>query len=128
MPNETTRLERAWNFNTEKLAHGEKGYTVVDALNDFATQECAVLEKENEKLRYKWDSETCGRCGYMRSPVSFCKCGQFGIVGTNDQLRLQIESLTAQLSEAKSELQKYQELFGIVPTLEDVENGTTELL
>jgi chromosome segregation ATPase len=112
MPNETTRLERAKDYLLKKYG---KARTIGDInrrvnqtedLIGFADAECAALEIEIREFKDE----------VMQSDATIRRQKQ------------RIESLTAQLADAKGELQKYQELFGIVPTLEDVENGTTELL
>ena len=87
---------------------------------EFANAECAALEQENADLReqvneWREASKTAVEITHIMED-------------DRRKLDAQIESLTAALAEALGELQKYQGVFGILPTLEDVENGITELL
>lgn len=63
---------------------------------------------EAEHLKYKWDTETCGRCNYMRSPVSPCKCGQHVVIGTNDRLRSQLATAKTSYEQELSGLMDYK--------------------
>ena len=70
MPNETTRLERARAFESNHGCGSIGGCSI--CLCDFATQECAALEKQYEALDYLYAD-----------------------------LKKENESLTAQLAEAR---------------------------
>jgi hypothetical protein len=90
---------------------GRQGWTGCSTCNgtgmvptEMAERESAALqsrlqasEGEVERLKYKWESETCPVCNYMRSPVSPCKCGQSVRVGTNDRLRAEITGLKQEI-------------------------------
>lgn len=71
-----------------------------------------IDEKEREKrdIEFKWDHESCSRCGYMRSPVAPCKCGQLVNSGTNDRLRIQLTTAEARIAELEA---RNKELEGI---------------
>lgn len=96
--------QRLFNRNKEidELIASEKtcGEISCDECNErfvMLKAKLAEAEKARDDLQYKWDSETCQHCNYMRSPASPCKCGQFVVVGTNDRLRAKNETLRAAL-------------------------------